>query len=401
MISISRILCDEIGPGDHLRYGHHGVLPPASEARPIVVWNCTQRCNLGCIHCYADANTRNAAEEMTTGEGKTFISQLAEFGVPVILFSGGEPLIREDFFELARFATEKGLGVVVSTNGTLITPEVAGEMHSIGFREVGISLDGIGERNDRFRGKNGAYEKALQGIRNCVSIGQRVSLRMTVTQDNHAEIPAMLDLVEQENIDRVCFYHLAYAGRGNDLRKIDLTFSERRAVVDQICDRTLDFYRRGLNKEILTVANHADGVYLFLKSKATDEERAKKIYSLLQVNGGNNSGIRISAVDERGYVHPDQFWRNMVLGNVLERPFGEIWLDTSNPVMRGLKDRKSLLKGRCAECRYIDICNGNLRARAEAVFDDMWAEDPSCYLSDEEIGILDRTAEVAGGEKAD
>ncbi len=388
MISVSRLLCDGIGPADELRYGHNGPLAPAREARPIVVWNCTRRCNLRCIHCYADAVADNSSREMSTEEGKTFIRQLADFGVPVLLFSGGEPLVRKDFLELAEFAVASGVGVVVSTNGTLITPEAARKMKCIGFREVGISLDGIGEQNDKFRGKKGAYDAALAGIRYCIAEGQRVSLRMTITQANHREVPAILDLAERENIDRVCFYHLAYAGRGNDLRDIDLDHAQTRAVVDLISARTRDFYRRGLNKEILLVANHADGVYLYLQEKEKDPERAAKIMGLLQINGGNNSGIRIGAVDELGNVHPDQFWRSVALGNVLERPFGDIWLDSSNPVMSGLKDRKGLLGGRCARCRYLQICNGNLRERAEAVFDDMWAEDPACYLTDEEIGIL-------------
>ena len=388
MISISRLLCDEIGPGDELRYGHNGHFSPAAEARPIVVWNYTRRCNLKCIHCYADAVSGDSSSEMNTEEGKAFIRQLADFGVPVLLFSGGEPVIRKDFLELASFAVENGVGVVVSTNGTLITPEIAREMKGIGFREVGISLDGIGGKNDKFRGKTGAYDAALQGIRNCVAEGQRVSLRMTITQANHGEVPAILDLAERENIDRVCFYHLAYAGRGNDLRDIDLDHTQTRDVVDLICERTLDFYRRGLKKEILLVGNHADGVHLYLREKERNPERAAKIMGLLQINGGNNSGIRIGAVDELGNVHPDQFWRTANLGNVRERQFGDIWMDTSNAVMSGLKDRKGLLGGRCAVCRYREICNGNLRERAEAVFDDMWAEDPACYLTDEEIGIL-------------
>jgi Fe-coproporphyrin III synthase len=387
VISISRLLCDEIGPGDELRYGHNGRLSPALEARPIVVWNCTRRCNLNCIHCYADAASATNDGEMDNEEGKALIRQLAEFKVPVLLFSGGEPLVRKDFLELARYATDKGLGVVVSTNGTLITPEIAREMKGIGFREVGISVDGIGDQNDKFRGKPGAYEAALQGIRNCIAEGQRVSLRMTITRSNKNEVPSILDLVEREGIDRVCFYHLAYAGRGNDLRNIDLSHEETREVVDLICDRTIDFHQKGMNKEILMVANHTDGVYLYLKEKERNQARATAIMELLKINGGNNSGIRIGAVDELGNVHPDQFWRSLSLGNVRKRSFGDIWLDISNPVMAGLKGRKGLLKGKCAVCRYLDVCNGNLRARAEAVFDDMWAEDPACYLTDEEIGI--------------
>ena len=385
MISVSRLLCDEIGPGDYLRYGK-GKDSLIGNA-PIVVWNCTRRCNLHCIHCYASASNQDFNGELSTEEGKAFIRQLADFNVPVLLFSGGEPTMRADFLELAAYADSLGLGLVVSTNGTLIDREMAQSMGELKFREIGISIDAIGENNDRFRAHKGAFEEALRGIRICVDLGLRVSLRMTITKDNFREIPDVLDLVEREGINRVCFYHLAYAGRGNDLRDIDLSHAETRETVDLICNRTLDFHERGLTKEILLVGNHTDGIYLYIKAKARDEKRAESILALLRTNGGNNSGIRIGAVDELGNVHPDQFWRNLTLGNVRQRPFGEIWMDTSNPIMAGLKDRKGLLKGRCATCMYLDACNGNLRARGEAVFNDIWMEDPSCYLTDEEIGI--------------
>jgi radical SAM protein with 4Fe4S-binding SPASM domain len=210
---------------------------------------------------------------------------------------------------------------------------------------------------------------------------------MTLTKSNYKEVDSIFDLVAKESIDRVCFYHLAYSGRGSGLIEDDLSHAETRRVVDLICERTVDLYRRGLHKEVLTVGNHADGVYLYHRVKQQDGGRAAKVMSLLRRNGGNNSGVLIGAVDASGNVHPDQFWGGVAFGNVRERPFGEIWLDTSKPLMRGLKDRKKLLKGRCARCGYIDICNGNLRSRAEAVYSDVWAQDPACYLSDEEITV--------------
>jgi len=325
---------------------------------------------------------------MNTAAGEAFIRDLADFGVPVILFSGGEPLLREDVFELASLAREQGIRIVLSTNGTLITKTVAKKVSRVGFAEVGISLDGIGASNDRFRGQNGAYEAALKGIRNCVALGLRVSLRLTITRFNYQEIPAIFRLIEEEDIDRVCFYHLAYSGRGGSLRGEDISHSQTRSVVDMICEHTLDLHRRGLRKEVLTVDNHADGVYLYLKLRERDPQRASKVLDLLRMNGGNNSGIRIGAVDDLGNVHPDQFWWHYSLGNVRQRKFGDMWVDTSEPLMRGLKNRKGLLKGRCARCRYLDLCNGNLRVRAEAVYGDVWAEDPACYLSDEEIGLV-------------
>ena len=381
MISITRLLCDTVGPGDHLRY------EIKDNPRPVVVWNCTRQCNLSCIHCYASADNSRSPEEMDNAAGKAFIRDLADFGVPVILFSGGEPLLRKDLFELASLARELGVRVALSTNGTRITDAVAREISSVGFAEVGISLDGIGLNNDRFRGKNGAYRAALEGIRSCVALGLRVSLRLTITRFNYREIPAIFQLVEDEGIDRVCLYHLAYSGRGDSLREEDITHSQTRSVVDMICERTLDFSQRGLNKEILTVGNHADGVYLYLKLREQDPPRASKVLNLLRTNGGNNSGVRIGAVDDIGDVHPDQFWWHYSLGNVRQRKFADIWTDSSEPLLRGLKNRKPLLRGRCARCQYLDLCNGNLRVRAEAVFSDVWAEDPACYLSDEEIGI--------------
>lgn len=381
MISITRLLCDAAGPGDHLRYEKRAV------PRPVVVWNFTRQCNLHCVHCYATATDHREPGEMSTEEGKVFIRDLAEFGVPVILFSGGEPLLREDLFELAGYASELGIRVALSTNGTLITQEVADKIGRIGFAEVGISLDGIGRNNDRFRGKIGAYQTALEGIRNCVALGLRVSLRLTMTGFNYKEIPAILNLTENEKIDRICFYHLAYSGRGGGLQKQDISHAQTRAVVDTICEHTLDMYRRGLRKEILTVSNHTDGVYLYLKTLKQSPERAARVLELLKMNGGNNSGIRISAVDGQGNVHPDQFWWHRSVGNVRQRKFGDIWTDTSEPLLVGLRDRKRWLKGRCAQCKYLDLCNGNLRVRAEAAYGDVWAPDPACYLSDEEIGL--------------
>ena len=382
MISISRLLCDTIGLGDHLRYGE------GDTQRPVVVWNCTRQCNLRCIHCYASAGSRRSRGELNTVTAKAFIRDLADFGVPALLFSGGEPLLREDLFELASLAREQEIRLTLSTNGTLIKKSVAKEISRIGFSEVGISLDGIGVNNDRIRGKKGAYQTALEGIRNCICAGLRVSLRLTITRFNYQEIPPIFRLVEEENIDRVCFYHLAYSGRADSLKEEDLNHSQTRAVVNMICEHTLDLYRRGLPKEVLTVGNHSDGVYLYLKLRKQDPKRANKVWNLLKRNGGNNSGIRIGAVDDLGNVHPDQFWWHYSLGNVRQRKFSDIWMDTSEPLLRGLRNRKRLLKGRCAQCRYLDLCNGNLRVRAEAVFGDVWAEDPACYLSDEEIGLV-------------
>jgi radical SAM protein with 4Fe4S-binding SPASM domain len=382
MISVTRLLCNSIGPGDYLRY------ETKDTPRPVVVWNCTRQCNLSCIHCYASSDNSRSEDEMDTKEAKAFISDLAEFGVPVILFSGGEPMLRKDLLQMAALAHEYGIITGLSTNGTLITDEMAKKLSRAGFGEVGISLDGIGGNNDYFRGKQGAFQAALSGIRRCIAMGIRVSLRLTISRHNYQDIPAMFRLIDEEWIERFCLYHLAYAGRGSALQKEDIDHSQTRQVMDTIIHHTLDLYRRSLRKEILTVGSHSDGVYLYLKLKNSNPERAEEVKKLLKVNGGNNSGIRISSVDDRGNVHPDQFWWHYSLGNVRQRNFGDIWTDTSDPLLKGLKDRKKLLKGRCARCQYLDMCNGNLRVRAEAVYGDVWAQDPACYLTDEEIGLV-------------
>ncbi|MCL2336547.1 MAG: putative heme d1 biosynthesis radical SAM protein NirJ1 [Firmicutes bacterium] len=388
MISVSRLLCGAKYFGDSLRYKadsgaqRHGA---AAAHGPVVVWNMTKACNLRCLHCYAGSDEQVTQDQLTNTEAKKFIDQLADFKVPVLLFSGGEPLTREDFFNLAAYAGQSGLRTTLSTNGTLISPAVAKDLKKLGVSYVGISLDGIGADNDRFRGHKGAFDAALAGIRACRAIEQRVGLRFTINRHNYRQMPDIFRLIREEDIPRVCFYHLVYSGRGSDIRADDLSHDETRAALDLILEQTKDFHRRGLAKEILTVDNHADGIYIYLSLLRSDPERAARVRELLQMNGGNRSGIAIGAVDWAGNVYPDQFTRTHVLGNVMARPFSAIWQDTGHPIMGGLKERKPLLSGRCASCRWLSMCNGNFRARAEAVYGDFWAPDPACYLTDEEI----------------
>lgn len=391
MISVTKLLFSTEYFGDSLRYtkgaksARHGV---AEGAGPVVVWNSTRTCNLKCRHCYMSSDAKKYKDELTTQEAKKFIDDLADFKVPVLLFSGGEPLIRPDFFELAAYAQAKGVRPTLSTNGTLITLEVAQKLKEIGVGYVGISLDGLREVNDKFRGKAGAFQAAMEGIQNCVAVGQRVGLRFTINQHNLQELDRIFDFIEEENIDRVCFYHLVYSGRGNQMMDEDVTPEESRRAMDIIIRRTRDFEARGLKKEILTVDNHCDGVYMYIKALAEgDAELAARIKGLIAMNGGNRSGIAFGEVDPLGYVHPDQFTQHHTFGNVRERKFGDIWIDESNAILAGLKNRKPLLKGRCSQCKFLDNCNGNFRTRAEAKTGDFWATDPACYLTDEEIGI--------------
>lgn len=392
MISVTKLLFAREYYGDSLRYtkNAHAMRNGAGEGMgPVVVWNSTKTCNLKCRHCYMSSDNKKYQNELTTQEAKSFIDDLADFHVPVLLFSGGEPLIRPDFFELAEYAQAKGVRPTLSTNGTLITREVAQRIKDIGVGYVGISLDGLQDVNDQFRGVEGAFQKAMAGIQNCVAVGQRVGLRFTINHHNIQELENIFDFIERENINRVCFYHLVYSGRGTAMKNQDVTAEESRRAMDIIIRRTKDFEDRGLEKEILTVDNHCDGVYMYLKAVLEgNDQQAAQIKKYISMNGGNRSGIAFGEVDPFGYVHPDQFTQHHTFGNVRDRKFSEIWQDTSNPIMAGLKDRKPLLKGRCSQCRFLENCNGNFRTRAEAVTGDFWESDPSCYLTDEEIGIV-------------
>jgi 12,18-didecarboxysiroheme deacetylase len=391
MIGISKLYCGTVEPSDALRYGRHSSTLPShllqfsKDKRPVVVWNVTRKCNLKCVHCYAHATETSVANELSTQEGKALIDDLAAFGAPVMLFSGGEPLVRKDLPELAAYAVERGMRAVISTNGTLITAGLAKTLKSIGLSYVGISLDGMREINDRFRGVPGAYDKALDGIRNCQAAGIKVGLRFTINRFNVGDIPAIFDLLETMDIPRVCFYHLVYAGRGSKMVEEDLSLEGTRRAVDLIIDRTRALHDKGLNKEVLTVDNHADGPYLYLRLRQEDPQRAQEVLELLRMNEGNNSGRGIGCVSWDGEVYADQFWRHHSFGNVRQRPFSEIWTDPHDPLLLQLKEKKNHVKGRCAACTWLDVCGGNFRVRAEAVTGDVWAPDPACYLSDEEI----------------
>ena len=393
MIGISKLYCDSVEPSDALRYGRRSqdlpshLLQFAQDKKPVVVWNMTRRCNLRCAHCYARSDETAGQDEMSTDQAKAMINDLAEFGSPVLLFSGGEPLVRSDLLELAHYAVGRGLRAVISTNGTLITRDKARELKEVGLSYVGISLDGGEEIHDEFRGLPGAYAKAMQGLENCQKEGLKVGLRFTISQRNQQEVPGIFTLLREREIPRVCFYHLVYSGRGSDLIKEDLDHAATRRIVDTIMDETRQLYDQGLDKEVLTVDNHADGPYVYLRLLQENPERAEAVMQLLTYNEGNNSGRGIGCVSWDGTVYADQFWRNHAFGNVCERPFSRIWTDPHIELLARLKNKKAYVTGRCAKCRFLPVCAGNFRARAEAFHGDIWAPDPACYLTDEEIGV--------------
>ncbi len=391
MVGISKLYLGQAEASDPLRYGRQSAKLPshllqfAADKKPIVVWNVTRRCNLLCKHCYAAVDAATAPE-LTTAEGLKVLDDLAAFGCPVVLFSGGEPFLRHDIFELAAYARQKGLRVVFSTNGTCITDEVADRIKAIGVSYVGISIDGEQATHDAFRGVEGAYERSLAAIRRCRDRGIKVGLRVTLTRANVQEIPAIFHLMKAERIPRICFYHLVYTGRGAHLQANDLSHDESRAAVDAIINETQQAFAEGHPLEVLTVDNHCDAPYLWLRMMREGNPRAEDVWTLLEMNGGNSSGHGLACVSWDGTVYPDQFWRDKPLGNLREQTFTEIW---GNPpegtLLAKLREKSKHVQGRCQRCRFLGLCGGNFRARGEAVSGDCWGEDPACYLTDEEI----------------
>jgi len=354
---------------------------------PVVIWNLVRRCNLTCKHCYSISADKDFPGELTTAEIYTVMDDLRGFGVPVLILSGGEPLLRPDIFEVATRAKGLGFYTGLSSNGTLIDEAMVERIAAVGFDYVGVSLDGIAATHDRFRRREGAFDLSLRGIRLCRDVGIKVGIRYTMTEDNAHDLPALLQLLDDEGIDKFYFSHLNYAGRGNKNRADDAHHRTTRQAMDLLFETAWGYARRGVAKEFVTGNNDADGVYLLLWVRERFPELAGHVEARLVDWGGNASGVNVANIDNEGNVHPDTMWWHYSLGNVRQRPFSAIWQDVSDPLMAGLKRHPRPVTGRCGACRHLAICNGNTRVRAQQLTGDPWAEDPACYLTDEEIGV--------------
>ena len=353
---------------------------------PVVIWNLIRRCNLACMHCYSISADVDFAGELSTREVISVLHDLRACGVPALILSGGEPLLRPDLFEIAAQAKSLGFYLALSTNGTLIDMPMALRVRDAGFHYVGISLDGLQATHDRFRKKEKSFDKSLAALRVLRDMGVKVGVRFTLTQDNAADFEPLLDLVEAERIPRFYFSHLNYAGRGNVNRKRDAQFRTARRAMDVLFARCWGHAKRGLERDYVTGNNDADGVYfLHWARREIPGLNESHLRAKLAEWGGNSSGVNVANIDNLGNVHPDTMWWDCTLGNVRSRPFSAIWSDTRHPVMAGLKARPRAIKGRCGSCAYFDICGGNTRVRAMKVSGDPWAADPGCYLADEEI----------------
>jgi heme d1 biosynthesis radical SAM protein NirJ len=356
---------------------------------PVVIWNLIRRCNLACKHCYSISGDVDFPGELTTADVLHVMDDLKAFGVPVLILSGGEPLMRRDIFAISSRAKGLGFYVGLSTNGTLIDDALADRIRDVGFDYVGVSLDGIGATHDRFRGKPGAYAAALAGLRRLRRRDVKVGVRFTMTQDNAAELPALLDLVEREGFQKFYLSHLVYAGRGNKNRQDDAGWDTTRVAMDLLIGRAWAWAKGGADLEVVTGNNDADAVYLLHWATRNAPASVRNLWAKLTQWGGNSSGVNIANIDNLGNVHPDTMWWHYTLGNVKERPFSAIWSDRSDPIMAGLKQKPRKIGGRCGACAYFDLCGGNTRVRAMRIAGDPWAEDPGCYLTDAEIGVAD------------
>jgi len=361
--------------------------PKRNPPGPVVIWNLIRRCNLKCKHCYSISSDHDFPGELTTDEVCRVMDDLWSFGVRVLILSGGEPLLRPDIFDISRRAKEMGFYVGLSSNGTLIDDALIGDIAAIHYDYVGISLDGIGETHDMFRGQSGAFDKSLRAAKLCRANGLKVGLRFTMTLDNAHQLPELLALIEAEEIDKFYLSHLNYAGRGNKNRGDDAHWDATRNAMDLMFETCLRLLHDGNEKEFVTGNNDADGVYMLHWARRHFPDQAAHLQAKLEQWGGNSSGVNIANIDNLGQVHPDTMWWNYSLGNVKERPFSDIWTDISDPVMAGLKAQPRRIGGRCADCRHFAICGGNTRVRAMQLTGDPWAEDPGCYLTDAEIGI--------------
>ncbi len=381
MIIFSKALADQATVWEALRTSQSCQnLPPdllrfSAQSKPVVMWNLTGHCNLACQHCYMDAS-REAREEMSLEEGIHLVDELADMKVPILIFTGGEPLLSRNFYALAFHAREVGLRTVISTNGTLITPEVARLLAEARVRYVGVSLDAAKpEQHDAFRGVAGAHARALQGIKNARDAGLKTGLRITLTRDNWQDVPALLNLALQEGIPRFCLYHLVPTGRGAGIAERDVTPEQRRSVIRLLAEAAEEL--KGENIEILTTDSPMDGAYLLELLK--DDPRSENVRKLLTNAGGCSTGVKVANINQRGDVHPCHFMPQVVVGNVRERTFRDIWIDHPTPELQALRDIKSKLKGACGSCEYLDLCGG-CRQKAYYYHADILAEDPTCVL---------------------
>lgn len=339
----------------------------------ILIWNLTNRCNLYCAHCYSSASTPGDGE-LSIDEVGRLVPQLSGAGVRFAILSGGEPLVREDLFDIAAALRENGIRTYLSTNGLLVDVQNVERIRD-NFDYAGISIDGTPEVHDGFRGKMGAYRESLKALRLCMERGLKVGLRFTLAPMTLSSLPFIFDLVEKEGIPKIYVSHLVYSGRGRRLS--DLEMKEYRDAAGFVMGKAFEYVEGGVGIDVVMGNNEADAVLLAREFEKRYPGKYESMYETLKEWGGNQAGVRVINIDFHGDVKPDPFFLHS-LGSIREKPLDEI-LD-SKGMLSMLRERPRRLLGRCGDCPYIEICNGGSRARAYAAFGDYREEDPACFI---------------------
>jgi len=349
----------------------------------IAIWNFTNRCNLSCMHCYSKADL-DAVDTLTTEIIMDTLPKLKANGVKFIIFSGGEPLTRKDLFDIADKCKELGIITYLSTNGLYVGQKNAKKILDT-FNYVGISIDGSEKIHDHFRGLAGSFKMSMEAVNLLNSFHDtKVGIRFTITKETYNDLQFIFELVEKENIPKIYISHLVYSGRGLENLEMDLTKEQRRVAVEYILDKAFEYYESGRNIEIVTGNMEMDAI-LFLKKFAEKYPELKENMKKRLIEwGGNSAGRKLLNIDSEGNVKPDPFFPQFI-GNILSQDFSDIWTNEPSELLQKLREFPRKIGGKCSHCSFIDICNGGSRSRAYAIYDDMWAEDPSCYLSEEEI----------------
>ena len=367
----------------------------SSPSIKVVVWNVCLHCNMRCPHCYAAAGKRPSNKDLSTAQGKQLLQKLAGGGVRALIFSGGEPLLRPDLLELIRYANELGLSTHLSTNGVLIDAAKAAELADAGIRYVGISIDGLPDFNDNYRGLQHGYKDAVRGLVNARKSGMRTGLRITVSKRNSEHVYPLLDTAMELGVNRFYVSHLQYSGRAKRIADEDLSPADTRALLLKLFAKADALLDTDTLTEIVTGANDSGAVLLMhWVEENYGPEAALKVQQLLRSKGGNRSGESLLCVDSEGKVHPDQFWRTRTLGDLKTQTWSEV---LANPLLPQLTARAELLQGRCGACRFIDLCRGSHRERALAAGAGLWGPDPACVMHDQEIGWVEQQPALPTG----
>ncbi len=347
----------------------------------IAIWNFTNRCNLSCLHCYSKADL-DAVDTLTTEDIMQTLPKLKANGVKFLIFSGGEPLTRKDLFDIAARCRELGIVTYLSTNGLYVKSSNAEKILDT-FDYIGISIDGSPDVHDKFRGLKGSFNESMKAVDLLNSYGRKkVGIRFTITKDTYDDLRFIFELAEEHNIPKIYISHLVYSGRGLENLEMDLSKEQRIGAVEYILDKAFEYYETGRDIEIVTGNMEMDAILFYDRFSERYPEYADEMLSRLEAWGGNSAGRKLLNIDSEGFVKPDPFFP-VKIGNILHQDFSDIWTNEPTELLRKLRVHPRELGGKCEGCIYLPICNGGSRSRAYAIYGDMWAEDPSCYLSAE------------------